>query len=65
MPDGGKSRKGDLAREVCTNQDMAEVENVRLGAKGLCFFNVAGVDFFCLRKSGYLSAFLCGHGKCF
>ena len=37
MPDGGKSRKGDLAREVCTNQDMAEVENVRLGAKGLCF----------------------------
>ena len=44
MPDGGKTRKDDLAREVCTNQDIAEVENVRLGAKGLCFFNVAGVE---------------------
>ena len=46
MPEGGKIRKDDLAREVCTNQDMAEVENVRLGAKGLCFVNVAGVERF-------------------
>ena len=37
MPDGGKSRKGDLAWEVRANHDLAEVENFRLGAKGMCF----------------------------
>ena len=44
MPDGGETRKGDLAWEVCTNHHMAEVENLRLGAKDLCFSNVAGVE---------------------
>ena len=56
MPDGGKSRKGDLAREVCTNHHMAEVENLRLGTKGLIFSSVVGVDFFFLcPKAVYLS----------
>ena len=45
MPDGGKNRKGDFAREVCTNHALAEVENFLLGATILCFCNVLGVSF--------------------
>ena len=56
MPDGGKSRKGDLAWEVCTNHHMAEVENLWLGPEGFSFSSVVGVENFVLcPKAVYLS----------
>ena len=36
-PNGGKSRKEGFAGEVCTKRAMAEVENFRLGTKGMRF----------------------------
>ena len=50
MPDGGKSRKGDLVREVCTNHLMIEVENFRLGTKTFSFYTFLGVENFRIRQ---------------